>query len=213
MSTTISIGGKLIAKIWDSENRKHTYKDVSNMLLFHLHDKVELEANIKLLDIMLLLKPHCDTLSPILTAQKTTLLKLINESLETATDKNTNIDYLRVRQIITLDNYGENKSTQLRRHISFDGIGKSTDLGIQEDVFSVSLMPASNIVNLPVILDHSIMINDERTVKNNSKLPEATHDFSLFDVIFGIFWELSWYGPPSDRDAVMSKLADKIDDV
>ena len=73
------------------------------------------------------------------------------------------------------------------------------------EVFGLEFLSCNEIVNLPLLFNNEFLIkNDGKILKNIYTHP------TLFHVIYGLFWELSFFGDPTARDEKAKELLDKL---
>ena len=81
--------------------------------------------------------------------------------------------------------------------------------------YAIEGSPLNTLSELPVKLNGVVQITDE----TNRNLPyprpviiEAEKKFRLSDILYGIFWELSFLGGPDDRDEFNEELNRRIEE-
>lgn len=225
----ISKNGKLLADEWiyNKEKRKgRTVKDVdiTDSALFRLHNKCILNDNVILRDILLLIK-NMNTypiLSPILT-QGRWLKDIVDEGLtgESGDDDSAiNTIIIGWHSSIQDDIYNEDKSL-FDAYINIYGKSNKKD----SENYALDFMPIYKLINCAIVLDHNFIIHDERkkslegryehlvSLSKEEYYPSlftTNHDFTLFNIIHGLFWELSFHGGPKDRDAKSAEMIETI---
>jgi len=90
---------------------------------------------------------------------------------------------------------------QLNRSIWVGGQEKG-----EEDNFCVDFLSLSAIIDMPVVLEEKCGLWDDVNYKWMAEDIDARYSYSVIDVFHGIFWELTFYGNPSERDATAKEL-------
>lgn len=85
---------------------------------------------------------------------------------------------------------------------------------------SLAFIPVQRLSNCRLLLDESVEIFDALNVRNpHSLLPPCKKQFSLYDMVHAILFELTFYGAPETRDREgleinsLIETASSIDDV
>ena len=89
-------------------------------------------------------------------------------------------------------------------HVS--GIGQADENGATH--YGIDFTPVNQLVHLPVRLRPDMEIH-----KDHKKLGEAPCTFTLLDVLGEIYWEISFYGSPEDRDRQDAELQESVREV
>jgi len=95
--------------------------------------------------------------------------------------------------------------------VDFSGRGKmkKSDLGddpsdeLIEVAYAIEMTPLNKLKNLPFKLDENFQLfelNDSRT------LAEGIKNFTVYEVIGAVLFEISFSGPPDERDAELKKI-------
>lgn len=220
----ISKNGKLFEETWKKKKQKDI--DISNDLYNNLFNVCHIEEGVNLKDILLLVKNWCQVLSPILTSSPNWLQEIVDEGLSKPfEDKGDEVKYLQLSWQGEVRKY-KNEPKTLEEWISFNGIGdlpKTDPYGHwkgwpagKEVSYAISGSPLYTLSEFPIRLNNTIQIFDETDSKAPYPRPiliEAEKTFRLFDILYGIFWELSFLGSPVDRDAFNEKLNEQIKNI
>lgn len=197
-------GTHLIKEYWDSEAESQKEKDVSRSLPYYLfHPCIIEEATLG--DILRLMEPHLKILSVVINNWVGEFIAELGE-IDEVEDTGIDLDYL---ELVYFAEW-EEKEDQL--------LGNDRPIlhGIADgDAYSISFMSVPSLAHLPVKLggfniNHSIM-NDTEWEREIAKFGEAS--FSLGRILHGVVWELSWYGPPDERDAEWKDLMKVLEEV
>lgn len=217
-------GNKLICDRWIREGRRRERDvDISKYLMYHLRDECAIEKGTTLRDIISLIEPFKTELSPTLTYGPDWLDMLIEESKKEAEQS---MDKIVLSWVVSMqDDIYSPETTVLNEWISTYGI----KVGV-EDTFAIDLTPLNKLVDAEIRLDTKVTITDERkrvtdkffafkdslSDDKRSKLPiypvvmKARKSFTFLDILYGIFWELTFHGPPVQRDRRLEGLVETM---
>jgi hypothetical protein len=90
--------------------------------------------------------------------------------------------------------------------VDLSGIGEPDENGVTR--YGFDFTPLNEVAHLPVRLQPRIEIR-----KDGEKLGDAPCTFTLLDVLGEIYWEISFYGSPEDRDRQAAKLDEAVREV
>lgn len=80
-----------------------------------------------------------------------------------------------------------------------DGVSKDGEK------YGIELSPVYELKNC------KIMIDDSLEIRNNSEVVVKLHQYpTLFQVLYGLFWEFSFFGSPSDRDEKGKEILESV---
>ncbi len=99
--------------------------------------------------------------------------------------------------------WGEHEA-QETIHVS--AIMQAGDDGITN--YGLDFIPVNQLVHLPVRLRPELEIH-----KDFEKVGEARCNFTLLDVLGEIYWEISFFGSPEDRDRESAELQERVREV
>jgi predicted SprT family Zn-dependent metalloprotease len=212
----LGIGGILKCDKYDETTKTWTRGvDATKAFLFALNYNCTLEHGLTLKDIFLLIDRVnlYDILSPMLTGGMW-LQDIVKEGLTEASD-DTSLDNLNVGWSGSIYNDdGAIKDLELK--VDFFGSKNG-----ETDRYALDLTPTSKINSATILLNDIIDINDEssagfESLKQNGKFPsllKCRRQFTLHDILHGIFWELSFHGGPKERDERFNSLVKQVDDI
>lgn len=218
-------GNRLLCDIWNKkEKRREKDVDVSKHLMYHLRDECVIEKGTTLRDIISLIGPFSKELSPTLTYGPDWLDMLIKESKKNTDEKS--VDKIVLSWVVSMqdDIYSPN-ITVLSEWISTYGV-KVDD----KETYAIDLTPINKLVDAEIRLDTKITIADKRRKvvdkffafkdtlddEDRAKMPiypvvmKARKPFTLMDILYGIFWEFTFHGPPKQRDERADELRETI---
>lgn len=144
-------------------------------------------------------------------------------------DKDSNIDYL---ELCLLGDIGVDKDSPTGTYSSsqwaFNGIGK---LGVNPDPENRPLTPeelvtfresyAIELTPLYSLADYKIKVRDEVTITNWAEKDYSRQinripfkpSITLIEVLYWVFWELSFFGSPKKRDEESEELKSRIAEI
>ena len=117
----------------------------------------------------------------------------------------------------------EKKVNNVNGNLNFYWYGEDVDLkyfniaypkmeveGIDEnnEAFGIDFLSTSDIKDLKLTFDCNVVI-----YKDNKPIKTIYTHPTLFHVLYGLFWELSFYGKPEDRDAKSKELLQSINEM
>jgi hypothetical protein len=206
--------GQLISSRWYydelTENGKYIYLDVTNELPNHLFERVRFVDDLCLKDILVLVKNNIDFIDPIVGNWCREIVEkgLTNIKPYESEYDSDGIEYLEFYRYLTLErDYREADSSEKKMiegidELSFHGVG----FELQEDHNHHSTGTRINwslgFIKINEIADTPIKINPEIPIHNMDGTRDVVGAYEprLINVIRELFYELSWYGPPDDKD-------------
>lgn len=202
-------GGNLIYKTHglDEDGRmiQQDPVDVTSDMPSFLFNECTFENDLTLQDIFDLVEKHQELLSIVIPYH---IQEFIAESKSDAEVFDYDITALEIYRTNDHDNY--EGISELLSSIYFHGLSdKSEDGPIALDFF-----PVNNIIHLPIIQNTEFKIHGGLGYKEDGA---TTYDFgnkkfTLMDILYGIFYELSFYGPPIRRDENVKIIKERLND-
>jgi len=204
---TLSAKGLLREK-W--EDKKWVTSDVSDKLPFYLFHECKIAEGTTLKDIFKLLQPHLDVLKVVINFW---VEEFVEEGLQEGEPANE-IKYLKLDWILEDNDYeGRELSGNTMPHFS----GQGDDLGGGYIAYGISHLPINAISHLEVKLEGFCICNSigslEERIENPILYEHPCPQYTLGNILYGIFWDLSFYGPPKERDKVWSKRWTELEDM
>lgn len=197
-------GGKLYYRKWFMDERKGKVFDATNNpLRFLMHD-CELAPDVTLRDVFDLIEANIDDLEPILGNWVREFLEESKQPYEPK--ENRDLERLELYWFLESDaEFG----TDGMAFPSFHGIGKNGEK------YGVDFSSCNTLMELPVTLkeDAEIYRREYRSKSDGSAtviLPKV--GYTLLGILYGIIWELSFFGPPKKRDEEVKKLMELAED-
>ena len=215
-AVTIRKGGVLTAP------HKRQPREVSDIILA-LNSSCEVEEGATLRDVFLITRNWASYLSPILTNSTEWLEQIIDEGLSETPFEEDAQKLTSVRlswKCSVCKSYDKNDSTPtLDLGTDFIGVGPVPDSEDYQDypedhvTYAIEMTPTYKLVDLPFELDTKFDIRDERISfdPNIPPMASVSREFTLYEVLFGVFWELSFFGGPESRDDQREELKKSLD--
>jgi hypothetical protein len=193
-------GGKLHRTRWvyDDEKDEGSYvtSDVTEYAPKYLFDVCTLDHDVILNDVFLLLQRHIDVYATIFDCW---IEEIIREGLAPFEGKETTLKHVELYWCV--EYYEQEREFSGNVLPGFHGIG------LQDDIpYSLMFTPANEIAALPLKLNPQFIVSYREASKN---LPATVYhgpEFSLGQILYGVLWELSWTGPPQERDKKRQEL-------
>jgi hypothetical protein len=219
-------GGKLIQTYWhyDEALDKGEYKerDVTTTAVQRLFDDCSLEQGVTLKDIFLLLNTDLNVFDAVLGNW---CKEIVTEGLNTVHLKNEKeIDYLELYWHLATNVFDNKASLCGNAFPDLHGIGKPlTEEDIAKDHWygykvgdivnwSLSATQASEVINLEIKLGTRYPIYDESDFAKDPVVFENP-SFTLGHILYGIIWELSFHGGPSDKLDFKKELETAVEEI
>lgn len=79
--------------------------------------------------------------------------------------------------------------------------------------YSISFTPVNQLMSLPLQVRPTMFFEIDHPLVLTQQLELPTPAISILQLLYGIFWELSFYGPPSKRDQAGQELLEQSADV
>ena len=203
----IKKGGLLIEK---DENGKE--RDVTHEACRSLFDTCELEDNLTLRDIFLLLNKDLKFYDLVFASWTEEIVTEGLTRVSNADDRE--IEYLELKKYGEFDIWEDRKEFNGFDLPSFHGVGKDTD-GI-EIGYAIELQPVSEIIDLPIKLNKEVKVY-EVDYRDKKNYPRKEYNFgecsfTLSQILYGIMWELSFFGSPENRDKMSSEILNRAEE-
>jgi hypothetical protein len=183
-------------------------KDVSAELMRYLKHPCALESGLLFKDILSLIEPYAPHLSNLLTGGPW-LMELLDEGKKQAAPCK-DIKHIEVGWSSQLQDYGDGE--ELEEYVNVNGAGTDGPYGLD-------FCAVNSLVDLEVRLNEEVVLYDwrhaaGRLAKNGPPvLYKARKRLTLLDILHGIFWELSFFGGPSTREAKAKEMCGLIDQI
>jgi hypothetical protein len=204
MILILNRNGSITKKIWNGKKRKNELKPMQEMdVLAYLMEPVELAKGFTVRDYFKVV-------------QKYKMLQLLDhyfepylEELKKCPAKGCaapDMKSIEVHKYVTV-NFEKDAYVVL----DVSGIAKKKDEHGNIH-YGVDFMPLSKMLDLPITFGkmgiHSISMDKKKEF--NYKYPTS---YTLWDLIRGFIWEISFYGVPQERDAQKDELMKRVEEV
>lgn len=235
----IRSGGKLVHTFWHYDEEKDEggwqEKDVTDESFSHLWKETSLADDVTLKDIFLLINRHLEVFDVLLGNW---CAELTEEALSGQdAEEDTDIEYLELYKYYELGEVWENG--ELLPDVigplntafpSFHGKGflrtekdRNDGQPFREN-YAVELSPTYKIVDLPLKLNRELVIFDDPSWHKEFKAGNKPNfedytisypwvGYTLGEILYGIVWELSFFGGPQKRDDMMTELKERVDEI
>jgi|SRR5581483_223364 len=222
-------GGKLLHTEWvyDREKKKGSYvtSEVTNTAPALLFEYCDLAEDVTLKDIFLLLNTHLDIFDSILgnfckaiVTEALTGPEPVKDTIE--------IEYLELYKVYHVN--FEDKETYGGAHPYFGGIGfeekedrydsggNLMQLKGQRINWGVSFSKPSYLAQYPVKLNRQLKFYDDTSGSPTAFQEIACYDgisYTLGDILYGILWELSFYGNPAETQEMKAEIDRRVEEI
>lgn len=203
----------LIKEIWNDVTSKNdlTTTDISDISFKYLFNYCIFEENLTLKDIFLLIKKNLDIYDNIIINNYCS--EYIQEGFSQeniAIDPDTKINKLVLSWDITVIKDIEEPKNYLYgiNFPEFFGKGYINKDTSSEVEISVCLMHIKNIIDLPIVLNKETNLLKEDPLSNKIITLETIQEsqYTLLQILYAIFWELSYHGGPEDKKSLRNNL-------
>jgi len=196
MYTKLCKNGKLIYVESDDKSI-----DVTNDALKYLFLPCVLENDVRLRDIYLFVERYVDIIDSIVGCYCKEIILEGLSNIETNSIPE-DLKYLELYWFIDVDNDGMSGNL----FPSFIGVGT------EDNHISIALSSSSCLINLPVVLSNQFTICDHHIGESQYRqIVYNNPEYSLIDIIYGIIWELSFFGSPANREKYLLELDDTVE--
>ncbi len=219
MELLLKKGGKLVGHEYGRTN----YRDRTVAAPTHLFDHCELADDIMLRDVFHLLNRNLKLYDTIFGNWCKEIVTSGLSKRFKRDPKTDDIDFLELYCDIAEHDYGKKypASTSGFRRLSFDGVGvlkkdfkDGSGMKKGDTVrFAVELTEPWKLTSYPLKLRKTIEIRRELPKKNELIATFRNPEFTLGDILYGIIWELSFYGPPETAKKFAESLNKMRDDI
>ena len=200
----------LLLKKYGFVHHKKSGREVDDLLKY-LGFTIELEEGFTLRDLFMMVGryPDMDRIDPFMGSY----LEEFYKCPESGCTTNDNMDVIRVQRCsqYTANNKYEDKD---EFYINYNVDGRSTDP--DEVDWALEFSPLNTLLDYPIILcDHSLELEDHNisvlALPENIKYYKT--NYTLWELIHAIIWELSFCGTPDQRDGKKDELMKDLEDI
>ena len=190
--------GGIQALKWDSDVRQYV-EDKTRSGLHVLRCACHIDADVTLRDIFHAVDQDPDLVRFLEQWSWCDLEAFHSEAHKPAT-KASDLSYIEIAK------YFEWDEMEAQETIHVSGIGHPDENGVTH--YGLDFTPVNQLVHLPVRLRPEMEIH-----KDHKKLGEAPCTFTVLDILGEIYWEISFYGSPEDRDRESAELRESVREV
>ena len=192
---------------WDASE-----SEVSEHAWHYLNDVIKFENGITLKDFFNLINKNIDIFVGIFGNWIDDYTDVILNGLpESRKEDDQPIDYLHVRWRLDIDD--KEKELCIPAFPDFGGVGVAT----HDDEYykkgeiiywAIGYSPMQNYADLPLKLEEIVDVwyPEQKELKKYK-----SYDYTLYQVIQGIIWEISFHGAPNDTYKVMQELREQME--
>ena len=221
---TIEKGGLLLKTEWKYDSEKENGEYITfrpkNPSFCYLMEECELADDIILKDILLLLNKELDFYSVLLGNW---VDEIVAEGLKPPTESVFEIDYLELYWLLNKCTDEGIRSLDGHFFPALRGWGNYDNSG-EKGGIAIGTLPVNSLAYLPLKLKKEAIIYHENLDAEWTTIEELKKQqddpvvidkcpYSLLHILYGIVWELSFFGPPEVRNNKvkdLKELADKV---
>lgn len=205
-------GGLLEHSYYNEDTNKFETVDVTEHALFYLNESVEFEE-IKLRDLFFLIHKN-----PV-------LYPIFGNWIEEYTESAVKAVFNDEGQRMTLELYyalfadSDNDVLHIPHCPSFHGISiadKDSEYYSEGETikWSVQLSPIETLVDLPLVLSRTVDFGYYRNyIEDIFVKTFDTKYYTLYQVILGVVWELSFSGSPEEKEQIRAQIQASLDSI
>lgn len=213
---TIKKGGIVERTRWDSKLKKptHVTTDVTEKAHHFLFETAKIEDDVTLRDIFLILQRHLGFYDDLLGNW---CEEIVTEAFSLPEDQQQETGEGKMQYLELYWMFTESKEDKDRKSLSgfhfpsFHGWGTWEDG--TEGGFGVAFTPLYHLLDYPLKLNQEITIYDD--IGRMPKPPRVYHEatYTLGHILYGIIWELSFFGSPAMRDGQREELLGMVTEI
>lgn len=199
MADTVHITKRGIKALkWDSEVRQYVEQEI-RFGLHVLRCACHLDEGVTLADIFHAVEQDPD-LVRFLERWSWCDLNAFHEEARKPAAAASDLFYIEIAKYLKWD------ERDAQETIEVSGIGEPDEHGMTH--YGLDFIPVNQLVELPVRLRPEM-----RIWKDHKKLGEAPCTFTLLDILGEIYFEISFYGSPEDRDCQSAELQETMREI
>jgi hypothetical protein len=202
------------------DNDEEIDVEVSNRhgMFMALSDTVEFDDNVTLRDLFRIFEPIKDFISAYSTISYEAYANELGKPIDWTKREGCPIDCIEIYHggsifeqfkdiSIGADAHGVDSSVPIERHGQWD---EKKDEHISR-YWAIDAQPMNNIADLPIKLNEKFDI--EKTDDGSIFLSGYSKKFTLLEAIHAVFYEISFFGLPEDRDAFLDTLRERVEEI
>lgn len=183
---------------WDSDLRQYVEQKIQSALCV-LRCACHIDADVTLADIFRAVEQDPELVRFLEQWSWCDLDAFHTEARKPATAA-SDLSYIEIAKYFEWDEH------EAQETVDVSGIGEPDEHGMTH--YGIDFTPVNQLVHLPVRLRPRMEIR-----KDHKTLGEAPCTFTLLDVLGWIYWEISFYGSPEDRDRQGAELQESVREV
>lgn len=143
------------------------------------------------------------------TKEKIDYLEIIQSAEVFDMSENDKREYFKKNGNVT--GFNPEKSKFFDTNIDFGGVGPHPDRPGETIAYSVSYTPVNQLIHLPVKLNTSCRVLSQSVRGPCVELFTATRAYTLLDVLYAIYFDISFVGGPEDNKAFMADMKQRVE--
>lgn len=172
-----------------------------------MNDHVEISKNVTFGDFFKLLIKEKQLINLIFGASMygVSFDLLIKDFKRKSEQKDDEIQYIEIYWYVDYDKNGLNIEPD------FHGIAKEEQNNFDETPIAFDFFPICELKNYPLRLNENLVIIDNDKWRDENRIIlKTTKQYTLYEIIHCILYELTWYGTPEMRDKEGKAILDEI---
>ena len=196
------------AEIFDFPNKEHINKPIKSIFR-HLNDIATIDKGVTFGDILKHLSKEKEDVNKFFSSNMGNFdFNLFLKELGNKPKEKTNIKTLVLKRHFDTP---LRKNHEMYSFVNIYGVtGK--DITKRSNTYAIDMLELSALKDIPIALNYNIEIYDNG-IKSPKVLLKAKTQFTLYEIISCILYEISFYGSPKDRDLFKDDLIKRIDDI
>jgi hypothetical protein len=212
MKLKLTNGGNLYRQDWNSETEKYDLHDITEKAVYYLNHHVELEGNVILKDLFLLINKNLTEFTPVFNNW---IEEFTFDALNKQPDTSDSVDFVQLFWDMTIE---DDELLDIPAFPNFEGIGIAKE-GDEHHTpgeiinWGMSFTPIQDFVHVPLRLKDTITVYKESHKNNKYSCDVTTYKtsaYTLFQIIQGIIWGMSFYGGPEQAQEKKNELNEQI---
>lgn len=209
---------EIFIRKWNGDERQWEDTEIDpEELVNFCWDPTFFEGEITLKRLFNLIEPAKDQWESLIQENIKPLLEEIKKP-PSQNRNNYGLEHLELQWIAESDKFQEKKTFEFNLH--FMGIGHAKDLKDvpegEEITYSVEFKPVNEIQDYQVVLNPNVKLtitDFDSPGHKEEKTDLGEYVFTLFDIFRGIFWELTFMGPPEQRNEKFQEILDAVEEI
>jgi hypothetical protein len=186
-------------------------------LMSILRDYVKMDGVITLRDLFSICEPIKEFISEYSQIDYDAYSRELIKPVDWAQKESCPIDHIEIRWTssyfkeynkfgISTDAHGVNSSISIEEH----GVWNEEEQQAKSRFWAIDAQAVNNIADLPIRINSEVIIEE---LESGDIIHKWKKDFSLLDLIDAVFYEISFFGLPEDRDAFIHGLEESVEEI